>query len=152
MGLNLLSHRDSDAFGIRINIMTHLNYVTAKTSFGWYRFFSTKMKHKVALLLISLSPSVINFLVHIFNTETDFLRRICFPRAQKVTDDLICLSLFPLWNFFFKYCFKTCSHKINIPISILTIKAIISDGRKIRLRIWENKVEYILFACSSGSL
>lgn len=34
MGLNLLSHRDSDAFGIRINIMTHLNYVTAKTSFG----------------------------------------------------------------------------------------------------------------------
>lgn len=58
MGLNLLSHRDPDAFGIRMNIMTHLN-VTAKTSFGWYRFFSIKMKHKVALLLISLPLSFI---------------------------------------------------------------------------------------------
>lgn len=93
------------------------------------------MKHKVALLLISLSPSVIHFLVHIFNTETDFMRMICFPRAQKVTDDLTCLSLFPLQNFLFQYFFKTCAHKINNPISILTIKAIVSAGRKIRFRI-----------------
>jgi len=53
------------------------------------------MKHKVALL-ISLPHSVIHILVHIFNTETDFLRMICFLRAQKVTDDLTSLSLFPL--------------------------------------------------------
>lgn len=135
--------------------MTHLNYATAKTSFGWYRgFFSllSKRKHKVAFLVFFLYPSVIHFLLHIFNTESDFLRMICFLRAQKLTGDLTCLSLFPLQNYRSQYCSETCAHQINIAIWILTIKAISSAGRKIRFKLWESKVECIIFACSFGSL
>lgn len=63
--------------------MTHLNYVTAKNLIWLTQFFPIKMKHKVTIPLIFLSPSVIHFLVHIFNTEADFLRTICFSGAQK---------------------------------------------------------------------
>lgn len=123
-----------------------------KTLFGWYRLFPYQNEAQSSSSLIFLSPSVIHFLVPIFNTEADFLRSICFSGAQKWHMTLLVFHYFLYRIFYSKIVSKLVLTKLICKYQYLPLRQSFQFGGKSCLGSEKTKWNIFFFACSFGSL